>query len=68
MMLAFLVDQVQEAFCPIFQHAVLKATSKIRLWEKLRILFFGYFIESWESFYQNIILGFEGGKLTPNTS
>ena len=49
MMLAFLVDQVQEATCHLFQAALAKVGSKIRLWEKMRscslTIAFGYRIE-----------------------
>ena len=41
MMLAFLVDQVQQMCCPLFQAAWAKMGSKRRLWEKMRALFYG---------------------------
>lgn len=39
MMLAFLVDQVQQMCCPLFQAAWAKCKSKRSLWEKVRALF-----------------------------
>jgi hypothetical protein len=39
MMLAFLVDQVQQMCCPLFQAVWAKLGSKRRLWERLRALF-----------------------------
>ena len=42
MMLAFLVDQVQQLCCPLFQEARAKWGSKRLLWEKTRALFFDY--------------------------
>ncbi len=46
MMLAFLVDQVQQLCCPLFQAAWAKWGSKRLLWEKMRALFFDYALES----------------------
>lgn len=46
MMLAFLVDQVQQLCCPLFQAAWARWGSKRLLWEKMRALFFNYALES----------------------
>jgi hypothetical protein len=40
MMLAFLVDQVQQLCCPLFQAVWGKMGSKRRLWERMRALFY----------------------------
>lgn len=57
MMLAFLVDQVQELCCATFQQALKKRKSKIGLWEKIRGLFTHYFINSWNDLFHAIIHG-----------
>ncbi len=40
MMLAFLVDQIQQSVCPLFQAVLAKIGSKKRLWERMRGLFY----------------------------
>ena len=39
MMLAFLVDQVQQLCCPLFQAAWHKMKTKCHLWEEIRYYF-----------------------------
>ena len=68
MMLAFLVDQVQELCCNLFQMARQQFCSRTSLWNKLRGLFKEYFIISWESLWLAIIYGHKGGVLQPDTS
>lgn len=68
MMLAFLIDQVQQATCTLFQAALKKVTSRARLWEKMRELFFGYFIENWKDLWLAIAGGHNAAFLRPNTS
>jgi hypothetical protein len=51
MMLAFLIDQIQQLCCPLFQAALKKCKKRIRLWEKLRNWFLTFFIDSWEAFF-----------------
>jgi hypothetical protein len=46
MMLAFLVDQIQQLCCPRFQAAWAKWGSKRLLWEKMRAYFYVYALES----------------------
>jgi hypothetical protein len=46
MMVAFLVDQVQQLCCPLFQAAWAKWGSKRLLWEKMRAYFYAYALES----------------------
>jgi hypothetical protein len=55
MMLAFLIDQIQQRCCRLFQAAVTAAKSKTRLWRKLRHRFDLCLIPSWEALYQSII-------------
>ena len=55
MMLAFLIDQIQQRCCPLFKQALLAAKRKIYFWDKVRMLFFAFLIPSWEILYKAII-------------
>ena len=68
MMLAFLIDQVQEYGCVFFQAARQRFRSRTSLWIKIKGLFTEFFIESWEVLWRAIIDGHGGGILQPNTS
>ncbi len=68
MMLAFLIDQVQEYGCVFFQAARQRFRSRTSLWIKIKGLFTEFFIESWEVLWRTIIYGHGGGILQPNTS
>ncbi len=57
MMLAFLVDQVQQLCCPLFQAAWAKMGSKRRLWERLRALFYDYALESMRQLLEALFYG-----------
>ncbi len=57
MMLAFLMDQVQQRRCSLFRAARAKAGSLPRLWRKLRGLFPGFHIPDWETLYRAIAFG-----------
>lgn len=59
MMLAFLVDQVQQLCCPVFQAAWQKMGSKRALWERIRMYFHGFIAQSMEAILRVIINGFE---------
>jgi hypothetical protein len=52
MMLAFLVDQVQQLCCPLFQAVWKKAGTKRALWERLRSHFWHFLFQSIEHLYQ----------------
>lgn len=52
MMLAFLVDQIQEIGCRLFQFIKKLKRSYRKLWESMRILFTYMEVASWEIFYQ----------------
>lgn len=70
LMLAFLVDQVQQACDSLFQATLDKIGSKCRLWERIRSLFFCFHFESFRTLYE-ALLNFEPGTLplpVPNTS
>ncbi len=68
MMLAFLIDQVQEYGCTFFQAARQRFRSRTSLWIKIKGLFTEFFIENWEVLWRGIIYGHGGGFLQPNTS
>src|SRR3990167_187687 len=47
MFLAFLIDQVQQRCCGLFQEALQRAKRKIRFWEKLRMYVLEFYVDSW---------------------
>jgi hypothetical protein len=55
MMLAFLIDQIQQRCCRLFQAAVAVAETKTRFWRKLRSRFDLCRIPDWEMLYRSII-------------
>ncbi len=63
MMLAFLVDQVQQLCCPLFQAVWAKLGSKRRLWEKMRALFYAYALESMRHLFEALLYGWK--KMAP---
>jgi hypothetical protein len=58
-MLAFLVDQLQQLCCPLFQAAEKKISCKQRLWERIRGYFHNYIAQSMEAILRLIVDGFE---------
>ena len=65
MMLAFLLDQIQESCCEYFQAARNRFHSRKALWQKMRELFNGYLIDDWAAFFTAIIWGHKVAKLMP---
>lgn len=55
MMLAFLVDQIQQLCCPLFKAAWAKCKSKRSLWEKMRSKFYEFHIDTMEDLYRALI-------------
>lgn len=56
MMLAFLIDQSEQMCCSLFQGALrAQHSTKLYLWDRIRILFKGYIITCWEALYKAII-------------
>ncbi len=55
MMLAFLVDQIQQLCCPLFRAAWIKLKSKRSLWEKVRSKFNEFYIETMEDLYRALL-------------
>ncbi|UTW41401.1 transposase [bacterium SCSIO 12844] len=54
MLLAFLVDQIQELCCPLFKSALKKLETRSRLWDRIRSAFFIAQINSWEALYLHL--------------
>jgi hypothetical protein len=63
MMMAFLIDQIQQMSCWIFKEAKTKAGSKRYLWECVRSYFRIYQVDSMETIYRAIGLGHERRQL-----
>jgi hypothetical protein len=59
MMLAFLVDQVQQHCCQLFQAVWAKLRSKRALWEALRSLFRCFLFDSMIDLYRALLHGFQ---------
>jgi Transposase DDE domain len=59
MMLAFLIDQVQQRCNPLFRQAWEKKGSKKELWEAVRHLFASFEVTSMAEIYQGIAFGFK---------
>jgi hypothetical protein len=68
MMLMFLIDQIQETSCRLFQAARNRFHSRTSVWEKLRGFFANYFISSWDDIWLSMIYGNQCSTLAPNTS
>lgn len=59
MMLAFLVDQVQQRCCPLFQAAWDKMRTRRHLWEEIRHLFRAFLFASYTDLLRALIQGIE---------
>jgi hypothetical protein len=69
MMLAFLVDQIQQMACPLFNAAWTRSGPKRELWENMRSVFRYVAVASMEMLYRVIIAGPRQLQLVfPNTS
>lgn len=68
MLLAFMIDQVQELCDNLFQQALLAERRKSYLWIRLRSLFFEYIIESWNDLWSAIAYGHQKAALKPLNS
>jgi hypothetical protein len=55
MMLAFLIDQIQQLCCPLFNAAWKEWKSKRSLWEKVRSKFHEFHIKTMEDLYRSIL-------------
>jgi Transposase DDE domain len=63
MMLAFLVDQVQQKCNPLFRLAWDRKGSKKELWEAVRHLFASFAVSSMQAIYEAIAYGYQRPKL-----
>ena len=61
MFLAFLIDQIQEFYCPHFRCALKQAKRKLYLWNKRRGMFLHYLIDTWDQLYSAISDGVKQG-------
>jgi hypothetical protein len=59
MMLAFLVDQVQQLACELFQAVLEKKGSRRRLWEHMRALFKTIELKSMTQLFEAILYGYK---------
>jgi hypothetical protein len=57
MMLAFLVDQTQQACCPLFRAALAKVGAKYRLWEQIHNLFKVFLFDSMTAILEALVRG-----------
>jgi hypothetical protein len=62
MFLAFLVDQVQQRCCGLFQAALKKMKRKLYFWNKLRTLFEEFYVDSWADMFIGMA-GMKGRRL-----
>ena len=67
MMLAFLVDQIQQLCCPLFRAALERTRTKKLLWERMRALFQCFHLDSMATVYRAIIYGIERASLADAT-
>ena len=65
MMLAFLLDQVQQHCCGLFQAALAKQGRKLYFWEKLRSFFFTWLLPDWETLYKVLAFGAPPSVIVP---
>lgn len=68
MMLAFLIDQIQELCDILFQQALLKKERKSYLWRDLFCLFISFKISSWDDVWNALAFGHQAEVLRPNSS
>jgi len=52
MMLAFLIDQIQEAACGLFQKALKARGTRRAFWERMRSLFYVCVVKSWKVLFE----------------
>ena len=69
MMLSFLIDQVQELSCGLFKKARQRFRSRTSLWNRMRVLVVGFYIDDWTELWKAIILGLKPSRpIFNNTS
>ena len=65
MMLAFLIDQVQQRCCALFRAAKAGAGCALYFWRRLRALFIDYLPPDWETLYRAPAFGHRGQVPVP---
>ena len=68
MMLAFLIDQVQQRCCAWFQAARAKEGRALYFWNTLRGLFLNFVLPDWETLYRAIAFGHRSPLVLYDTS
>jgi hypothetical protein len=68
MMLAFLIDQVQQRCCTLFQAAQAKAGRARYFWERVRVLCLGSELTGWEMLYRALAFGYRSEIIIHDTS
>jgi len=63
MLLAFLVDQVQQLACPLFRAVWKKLETKRDLWERIRSMFWDFKLESLRMLLEALLYGYQ--RLVP---
>lgn len=67
MMLAFLIDQVQQLCNPLFQGALARLGSKRALWERQRALVYDYQLVSLRELYEALCYGYKRARVQVNS-
>ena len=57
MLLAFGIDQLQKACCPLFRAALAKATRPSYFWETFRGMFLNLVVRDWQTLYEAMAFG-----------
>ena len=57
MMLAFLIDQIQQRCCRLFRAAQAQAGRALYFWEKLRAMFLEFALPDWDTLYRSLAFG-----------
>ena len=63
MMLAFMIDQIQELSHELFKKALAKVKRRSYLWSDLRALFYTYLLPTWDDLWGAIAFGFKSGVI-----
>ncbi|MCX7123650.1 MAG: hypothetical protein NTV32_08330 [Gammaproteobacteria bacterium] len=62
MMLAFLIDQIQQLCCPLFQAALKRLHTKTRLWAAWRSHLNHFLFETWDEFLRSLAYGIKKAR------
>jgi len=67
-LLAFLVDQVQQACCPLFQAVLAKLKTRRELWDQLRSQLQHFIFTSFSQLWSTVLRGSGRNRLPPALS